>query len=90
MPDNKRLSPRTPFVCKLKLMHPVVGELVVKTRDISDSGAYVMVEADLLLPIGTRLSGQVQGLMDDAPVLPMEVVRCDAGGMGLRFILDSQ
>jgi len=32
------------------------------------------------------LSGQVQGLMDDAPVLEMEVVRVEPSGVGLKFI----
>jgi hypothetical protein len=36
--------------------------------------------------IGTRLTGQVQGLMDDAPVLQMEVVRVESAGVGLRFV----
>lgn len=88
MSENKRQHPRTPFVCKLKLIHPAAGELVVKTRDISDSGAYVELDASLLLPLGTVLTGQVQGLMDEAPLLPMKVVRTDAAGMGLRFLVE--
>jgi hypothetical protein len=32
------------------------------------------------------VSGQVQGLMEDAPILQMEVVRVEPVGVGLRFL----
>ncbi len=63
-----------------------MGELLVKTRDISDGGVFVVLEPEQIPPVGTRLTGQVQGLMDDAPVLQLEVVRVEPAGVGLRFI----
>ena len=85
---DKRRHVRTAFACRIKITHDSVGELVVKTRDISDGGVFVVLESEHIPPIGTLLSGQVQGLMDDAPILQMEVVRVEPLGVGLRFVQD--
>ncbi len=84
-PDQRRHI-RTPFSCRIKIIHESVGELLVKTRDISDGGVFVVLEPDQIPPVGTVVQGQVQGLMDDAPVLSMQVVRVEPGGVGLRFL----
>lgn len=87
MPDREqRRSIRTPLACRIKIMHESIGELLVKTRDISDGGVFVVLEPENIPAVGTVLTGQVQGLMDDAPVLAMEVVRIEPMGVGLRFI----
>ena len=86
MSREKRRHIRTPLQCKIKIVHDSVGELVVKTRDISDGGVFVVLEPDQVPPIGTHVTGQVQGLMDDAPILEMEVVRVEPAGVGLRFV----
>ncbi|MGV8837082.1 PilZ domain-containing protein [Cellvibrio sp.] len=83
---DKRRHVRTSFACRIKITHDSVGELLVKTRDISDGGVFVVLEPEQIPPVGTRLTGQVQGLMDDAPVLQLEVVRVEPAGVGLRFI----
>lgn len=83
---DKRRHVRTSFACRIKIAHDSVGELLVKTRDISDGGVFVVLEPQHIPPIGTRLTGQVQGLMDDAPLLQMEVVRVESTGVGLRFV----
>lgn len=86
MSHEKRQHVRTPFVCRIKIIHDSVGELVVKTRDISDGGVFVVLEPDQIPPIGSIVKGQVQGLFEEAPILEMEVVRIEAGGVGLRFL----
>lgn len=83
---DKRRHVRTSFACRIKITHDSVGELLVKTRDISDGGVFVVLEPEQIPPIGTRLTGQVQGLMDDAPILQLEVVRVEPAGVGLRFV----
>lgn len=88
MSHEKRRHVRTPFVCRIKITHDSVGELTVKTRDISDGGVFVVLEPEHIPPIGTIVKGQVQGLLDDAPVLQMEVVRMEPSGVGLRFLDD--
>ena len=63
-----------------------MGEQIVKTRDVSDGGVFVVLDPNQSPPIGTIVTGQVQGLIDDAPILKMEVVRVEPSGVGLRFI----
>lgn len=85
MSNNKRRHVRTPLVCRIKVTHNN-EEMLVKTRDISDGGVFVVLEPEQVPPIGTVVTGQVQGLLDDAPILEMEVVRIEPAGVGLRFI----
>lgn len=85
---NQRRYPRTPMKCRIKISHPSFGELIAQTRDLSDGGVYVKHPDLLALPLGSLVSGQVQDLPSEAPVLRMEVVRVDAEGVGLRFKQD--
>lgn len=61
------------------------------TRDISDGGLFLIMDPSEveIPPVGTVLEGQVQGMMADAPVVRMEVVRMVSEGIGLRFIPDT-
>lgn len=74
--------------CRIKICHPSFGELFGHTRDLSDGGVYVRHPDLAGLPAGTRVSGQVQDLPIEAPVLQMEVTRADGEGAGLRFVED--
>lgn len=84
--SDKREHIRTPMACRIKVYHESIGELEVKTRDISDGGVFVVLEPDQVPPIGSVVTGQVQGLMEDAPVVEMEVVRVEPEGVGLKFL----
>ncbi len=86
MSHDQRKHIRTSLQCKIKISHPAVGEKIVKTRDVSDGGVFVVLDPDQIPPIGSIVTGQVQGLMDDAPILEMEVVRVEPSGIGLRFL----
>lgn len=83
--DNQRQYPRTPLKCRIRISHPLFGELMAQTRDLSDTGVYVK-HPDLT---GSVVTGQVQDLPIDAPILQMEVVRVDAEGVGLRFLSEA-
>lgn len=85
---DKREYPRTPMACRIKIWHESLGELLVKTRDISEGGVFVVLEPDQMPPIGSHVTGQVQGLTDQAPVVRMEVVRTEPEGIGLKFLPD--
>lgn len=87
---NQRRHQRTALRCKFKIWHDSIGELMVTTRDISDGGLFLIMDEVNIPPIGSILRGQVQGLMEDAPVVVMEVVRVEPGGIGLRFISDAK
>ncbi|MDH1264892.1 PilZ domain-containing protein [Pseudomonas sp. GD03944] len=88
MSSNQRQHPRTPMKCRIKICHPSFGEVVAQTRDLSDGGVYVKHPDLAALPQGTWVTGQVQDLPIEAPVLQMEVMRADAEGAGLRFLLE--
>ncbi|WP_043312218.1 PilZ domain-containing protein [Pseudomonas sp. ML96] len=86
MDDNKREHKRTPLKVQLRIDHPVHGQMLVTTRDISDSGVFVVIdEAQSLLQIGEVVSGQVQGLPIPAPIVQMQVVRFEPSGVALIF-----
>lgn len=85
--SNSRKNVRTPLKVRLRIDHPVHGEMLVTTRDISECGVYVLMDqAQNLLAMGEQVQGQVQGLPMEAPILMLEVVRVEALGVGLRFM----
>lgn len=90
--SNKRQHQRTPIRCKLKLWHDSTGEVMVHTRDVSDGGLFLLMDSSIIEdhPVGTIVKGQIQGIMEDAPVVTMEVVRTTEDGVGLRYVLDTK
>lgn len=88
--SNQRRYQRTPLRCKFKIWHDSIGEAIVTTRDISDGGVFLITADVPIPPTGSVIRGQVQGLMSDAPIVVMEVVRVESSGIGLRFISDAK
>lgn len=84
--SNRREHSRTAMNATVMVRHPLIGEVVYKTRDISDGGVYVVVESGQFPPLGSIVEVQVQGLPVPAPMLSMEVVRRGADGFGMQFI----
>jgi len=87
---NQRKHQRTLLKCRVKVTHAEIGEIEVDSRDISDGGIFLITKDRELPPIGTILEGQVQGLMADAPIIEMEIVRVESDGIGLRFVVDEK
>ena len=84
---NDRRYVRTRLRTEVRLTHPEIGDVSAHTRDISDGGAYVYAEGQLLPALGEIVEVQVQGLPGgDAPVVRMRVVRIDKEGIGLQFV----
>lgn len=86
--DNKRKHIRHAIAVNIKISHADIGVKVVKTRDISDGGIFVLIEPVEALMPGSIVEGQVQDMVADAPVVKMEVVRVEETGLGLRYLLD--
>ena len=84
--ENKRVHPRYPLSVDVKISHPDIGEKMVKTSNISDSGLFILVEPTTMPPIGEVVKGQVQNEHDDMPVVKMKIVRMEDDGLGLQFI----
>ncbi|MCW9023769.1 MAG: PilZ domain-containing protein [Gammaproteobacteria bacterium] len=84
--DNRRRHTRHPLEVDVKITHPDIGEKIVKTKNISDSGLFLIVEPTEMPAIGDVVQGQIQGMLDDAPVVKMKIVRVEEEGLGLQFI----
>ncbi len=82
---EQRRNRRVYLNCLVKISHPDIGTRLVQAKDFSDTGIFLMMKEDQLPPLGTVVKGQVQGMSEEAPVIDMEVVRSDQGGVGLRF-----
>ncbi len=89
--SNQRRYLRTALRCRFKIWNDEIEPMMVYTKDISDGGVFLVMDMQEkeVAPIGTILKGQVQGIMDDAPVVTLEVVRMVEEGIGLRFISDT-
>jgi len=85
MSDEKRHGNRTPMRCRIKIWHDSFGDMDVITRDVSDTGVFLLVQDNEQLPIGAIVKGQIQGMPMEAPILDMEVMRLAPEGMGLRY-----
>lgn len=86
--NEQRRHPRTALALEVKISHQSMQTVVLLTRDISESGVFVVTDNAVLPPIGEVVEAQVQGDMDDAPRVKMEVVRIEPEGVGLRFLVD--
>ncbi len=86
--ENRRIHPRTPIAVDIKVFHYSIGEKVVKTKNISDSGLFIIVEPTAMPSIGEVIQGQVQGAAEDLPVVAMKIVRVEENGLGLMFVDD--
>lgn len=85
--SNRRKCVRTRLRAQVKLSHPETGDLKLHTRDISDTGAFVLAEGNPMPSLGEIVEVQVQGLPGgDAPVVQMRIIRLDDKGIGLEFI----
>ena len=78
---------RTPLRAGIRLTHPILGELLLKTRDISQSGAFVIYEENDDLKIGDTVTIQSTDI-DDAPVIDAEIVRIEASGFAVHYLVD--
>lgn len=88
MSEDLRRCPRTRLRAEVKVNHPDAGEIRSHTRDISDSGAFILAQAEQI-KIGDIVEVQVQGLPGgDAPLVRMRIIRLDKEGMGLEFVTD--
>jgi len=85
MSAEKRHGNRTPMRCRIKIWHDSFGDMDVITRDVSDTGVFLLIQDNEQLPIGAIVKGQIQGMPMEAPILDMEVMRLAPEGMGLRY-----
>ncbi|MFT6390092.1 MAG: hypothetical protein ACJAUP_003493 [Cellvibrionaceae bacterium] len=83
---NNRQHLRHTISVSLKITHETIDEIIVETKNISDGGLFVVVNPNKMPPMGTIVKGQVQGMVEESPVVEMEVVRVANHGIGLKYI----
>lgn len=87
MDRERRKFARQSSSIRVELTHPSFGTLVGYTRDISDGGAAVQLDADVMPPVGTRVQvvfHKIGGAVNDAPVA-MRVMHHNRKLLGLMF-----
>ena len=84
---EKRKHVRTEFNGMVRLMHPSLGTVETRMRDISNGGVFLFTGDSVGLPVGERV--RLQALdMEDAPVLAARIVRTETQGIALMFEQD--
>ena len=86
--EDRRRSERTSAIIRVELTNPAFGTLVGSTRDISDGGAQVLIENELIPPKGTEVSvmfKKVVGPVNAEPVA-MKVMYVHKNVVGLMFL----
>ena len=85
--SNKRVYPRTMMKARIRISHPELGDVFGQTSDLSDGGVFVENAQLASLAPGTEVTGQVQDMPFEAPVLRMVIQRVVAGeGAGMAFL----
>lgn len=62
---------------------------VYTTRNISDTGIFLVIDSGPRPALGSTVEVRLQGNLgcgEEPPTLPMQVVRLEHAGIGLRFV----
>jgi len=71
---------------RVMLVNGSIGEIRAKTRDISDSGVFVVVKPAPKLPVGSHVKMHMLDSRQPNIAFNMKVVRTTAEGIGMMFI----
>ena len=88
MHNERRRFARQTTAIRVELSHPSFGTMVGFTRDISDGGAAVQLDVDVLPPVGTEVFvvfHKIGGQINNEPV-GMRVMHHNNRLLGLMFI----
>jgi len=84
--DERRILPRRLVNARVMLVHGSFGELRAVTRDISDSGVFVIINPVPKLPVGSHVKMHMLESKNPAIAFNMKVVRTTKAGVGMMFI----
>lgn len=85
--QEQRGSPRITLDHEVLLSHPAVGTLCLRMRDMSADGVFLRLSGEPGLEPGMEVVLQVCDL-EDAPQVRARVVRLEAEGVALHYLLD--
>lgn len=86
MATNRRVAPRTPIVVDVNVDDIQSNSWVTRTKDVSDSGAFLLFARKQKIDQGSTVWLQVQNKSIQSRRVEAEVVRMDAIGVGVRFM----
>ena len=90
MSIKNRRSPRIPMQLEVEFNHDNVGQLILVTKDISETGVFVKMPLDQQPGVGSLVSVKLKDSFADGEepqTLTMKVVRSTEKGIGLEFVL---
>jgi hypothetical protein len=83
---ERRLFVRHVVNARVRLTHSAIGEVMARTRDISDSGMFVEAFPVPKLPIGSHIKMNLLDSPRPEIAFNMKVARITKDGLGLKFI----
>ena len=85
--QNKRKIDRQLIQLKAEITEPMIGKVVVFTKDVSDCGAFVVLPRDRCPPVGSSLNIRLYRKTGsgEESMFSARVVRVTESGMGLQF-----
>ena len=83
---DKRQHIRTALKARVKVIIPGQDEVMMTLQDMSNGGLFLICDNNALPEIGTVVKVQVQGMLEDAPIIEGKVVRHTREGFGLAFV----
>ncbi|GEM_PF-3502112 len=84
-----RFKPRFAMTMDVKISTPLEGDRVLVTKNISDSGMFLVGDSHLLPELGAIVDGEIQELIETVPIPKMKVVRVEPQGVAVEFIASS-
>ncbi len=83
---ERRIFARRLVNARVQLTHTTIGEIVARTRDISDTGVFVEAFPVPKLPVGGHIKMHMLDSAQPGIAFNMKVVRVESDGLGLMFI----
>ena len=87
--DERRQHHRIQVPLEVELTHESIGTVMLKTRDLSDGGVFLVMKDQPIPPEGSLVKVRLKGAFDGGelpPATTMKVVRLEGLGVGLEFI----
>lgn len=83
---SRRGGDRIDCTHTIRISHPIFGERIVDSKDVSEEGVFLALQESPIPPVGTLLTFEVLGGLPVQNKKTVKVVRSDANGIALRFI----
>ena len=85
MTIDQRKHERSTIPVSVRLIHPDIGTIELKIKDMSYGGLFLLIDTPDFLPIGSKVKIQVITRGVDTPITKMKIVRMTSKGIGLCY-----